>query len=74
MPVEWWIAVVLTTIVAVSQLGSGVIQALGGNPFTGIGGSASGDGMWGLTLRGLYGLDIFSNFSGFGGAQYFRPG
>lgn len=70
LPIHWWVAVTLTAIVAASQLGSGVIQALGGDPFTGIGGSASGDGIWGLTLRGLYGLDIFSNFAGFGGTQY----
>lgn len=67
MPVDWWVAATLTALVAASQLGSGVIQNLGGDPFKGVGGSASGDGMWGMTLRGLYGLDIFSNFSGFGG-------
>ena len=71
MPIDWWIAAALTAIVAISQLGSGVIQAMGGDPFKGVGGSVSGDGAWGLTLRALYGLDIFSNFSGFGGAEQF---
>lgn len=70
LPIDWWVAVTLTTIVAASQLGSGVIQALGGDPFKGVGGSAGGDSTWGLILRGLYGLDIFSNFAGFGGTQY----
>lgn len=70
MPIDWWIGVVLTSIVAVSQLGSGIIQALGGDPFKGIGGSTSADDWWGLTLKGLYVLDIFSNFAGFGGTQY----
>ncbi|MEM6839905.1 MAG: hypothetical protein AAF609_24095, partial [Cyanobacteria bacterium P01_C01_bin.120] len=73
-PIDWWIAVALTAIVAISQLGSGVIQAMGGNPFKGVGGSVGGDGAWGLTLRALYGLDIFSNFSGFGGADQFSLG
>ena len=71
MPIDWWIAAALTAIVAISQLGSGVIQAMGGAPFKGVGGSVSGDGAWGLTLRALYGLDIFSNFSGVGGAEQF---
>ncbi|MEM6840498.1 MAG: hypothetical protein AAF609_27160, partial [Cyanobacteria bacterium P01_C01_bin.120] len=44
MPIDWWIAVALTAIVAISQLGSGVIQAMGGNPFKGVGGSVGGDG------------------------------
>ena len=70
MPIDWWIAAALTAIVAISQLGSGVIQAMGGDPFKGVGGSVSGDGAWGLTLRALYGLDIFSNFSGFGGTMH----
>ncbi|MEM6866777.1 MAG: hypothetical protein AAF528_00135 [Cyanobacteria bacterium P01_C01_bin.121] len=70
LPIDWWVAATFTAIVAISQLGSGVIQALGGDPFAGIGGSASGDGAWGITLRGLYGLDIFSNFSGFGGTMH----
>lgn len=70
LPIDWWVAVTLTAIVAISQLGSGVIQALGGDPFAGIGGSAGGDGAWGITLRGLYGLDIFSNFAGFGGTSH----
>ena len=70
MPIDWWVAATLTAIVAVSQLGTGIIQALGGNPFVGVGGSARGDGIWGITLRGLYGLDIFSNFSGFGGTAH----
>jgi hypothetical protein len=74
LPIDWWVAVTLTTIVAASQLGSGVIQALGGDPFKGVGGSAGGDGWWGITLRGLYGLDIFSNFAGFGGTQYLNVG
>lgn len=74
LPVDWWIAATLTAGVAVSQLGSGVIQSLGGNPFQGIGGNAQGDAVWGLTLKGLYGLDIFSNFSGFGGQQYLSLG
>lgn len=70
LPISWWVAVTLTVIVAAAQLGSGIIQSLGGDPFSGVGGSASGDGLWGLTLRGLYGLDIFSNFAGFGGTKY----
>ncbi|WOD37381.1 hypothetical protein [Nodosilinea sp. E11] len=70
MPIDWWIAAILTAIVAVSQIGSGIIQALGGDPFKGIGGSTSADDWWGITLKGLYVLDIFSNFAGFGGTQY----
>jgi hypothetical protein len=70
LPIDWWVAATLTAIVAASQLGSGIIQSLGGDPFTGVGGSSSGDGLWGLTLGGLYWLDIFSNFAGFGGTQY----
>lgn len=74
LPIDWWVSATLTGIVAASQLGSGIIQALGGDPFTGVGGSAQGDGMWGMTLRGLYGLDIFSNFAGFDGTQYLSLG
>jgi hypothetical protein len=74
LPIDWWVSATLTSIVAVSQLGSGTIQALGGDPFKGIGGSTNGDGMWGMTLRGLYGLDIFSNFAGFGGTSHLSIG
>lgn len=70
LPISWWVAATLTGLVALSQLGSGVIQGLGGNPFRGIGGSSDGDGIWGLSLRALYGLDIFSNFAGFGGTAF----
>jgi hypothetical protein len=74
LPIDWWIAACLTGLVALAQLGSGVIQGLGGNPFKGVGGSSGNDGIWGLTLRALYGLDIFSNFAGFGGTQYLSFG
>lgn len=70
MPIEWYIAATLTTVVASAQLGSGIIQALGGDPFAGVGGSSEGDQIWGMVLRGLYALDIFSNFAGFGGPAY----
>lgn len=70
LPIDWWVAATLTGLVALSQLGSGVVQGLGGNPFRGVGGSSDGDGLWGLALRGLYALDIFSNFAGFGGTAY----
>lgn len=70
MPIEWYIAATLTSIVAAAQLGSGIIQSLGGNPFTGVGGSSEGDNLWGMVLRGLYALDILSNFAGFGGPKY----
>jgi len=70
LPVTWHVAATLTAIVAAGQIGSGVIQSLGGDPFAGVGGSAGGDGTWSITLKGLYLLDIFSNFSGFGGTQY----
>ncbi|HEY9881665.1 MAG TPA: hypothetical protein V6D29_24655 [Leptolyngbyaceae cyanobacterium] len=70
LPVDWWIAASLTGLIAITQIGAGVIQSIGGDPFKGIGGSAQGDGGWGIILRGLYLIDIFSNFAGFGGVQY----
>lgn len=74
LPVDWWVAATLTGLVAASQLGSGVIQSLGGDPFAGVGGSSQGDGAWSMTLKSLYALDIFSNFSGFGGTDYLSWG
>ncbi|HEY9760915.1 MAG TPA: hypothetical protein V6D07_00230 [Trichocoleus sp.] len=70
LPVDWWIAASLTGLIAITQIGAGVIQSIGGDPFKDIGGSAQGDGGWGIILRGLYLIDIFSNFAGFGGVQY----
>lgn len=70
MGISLWPATVLTGIVAISQVGCGVIQALGGSPRKGIGGNDDGDFVWGLLLPGLYFLDFASNFYGFGGTPH----
>lgn len=63
-------SVVLTSIVAITQVGSATVQALGGSPRKGIGGNDEADFVWGLILPGAYFLDFVSNFYGFGGVPH----
>ena len=65
--------VTLTSLVMVVQLASGVIQALGGNPFVGLGGNPQADGIVGNFIKAIYFADFLSNFAGWGGGYYLSP-
>jgi hypothetical protein len=63
----------LAGLILLTQLGTGALQQLGMNPFSGVGGSVALDFVWRWVLISIYALDVGSNAIAFGAAGYLNP-